>query len=325
MIRERGLFIMATRDIPINHSMDTDDTNNSFDWIHVYLTDNQKVLDVQKEFDIPDYVINNAKDTWEVPRTEHWPREESEMPDIIVLKYPHRKKGNLDMIEFETYPITVIIFDKTILTFTKNELPFISESAHERFLKLQTDDKENFILSLIWNIGAEYLRSLDIIHEEIQRLEEKLQHSTHSKQLYGMMALKKSIVFFETSVSNNHPVIKELENYNNFTETEKNQQLFHRVLIEVKQSEKTIEQTEKLLRDIGEVYSSAISNNLNNIMKFLSSITIILSFPSIIGAWWGMNVPVPLEQNPFGFVILVLFSILLVFLGGWYFYKKNYL
>ena len=270
-------------------------------------------------------MINNAKDTWEVPRTEHWLHGESDMPDIIVLKYPSRKKGNLDMIEFETCPITVIIFEETILTFTKNELPFIFGPSHGKYLQLKTDNKENFILSLIWNIGAEYLKCLDVIYDEIQSLEEKLHHSTNSKQLSGMMALKKSIVFFEAAVSNNHPVIKKLEEYSEFTTTEENKHLFHRVLIEVKQSEKTIEQTDKLLGDIGEVYSSTVSNNLNNIMKFLSSITIILSFPSIIGAWWGMNVPVPLEQNPLGFIILVSFSLLLVILGGWYFYKKNYL
>lgn len=308
------------------------DTNYSslqkqaFQWIHVTINEEEdKLKEIANKYDLPPFIVDNAQDRWEVSRVEYWDRKPNEIPNLFVLQYPHRVKDNPDIIEYETLPITLIVFESTIITLTQEKAPFLHKNDRYRYMELETTDQEYFILSLVWNIGAEYLYCLEQIYTEINHLEDTLDRSTHTKQLYGMMALQKSLVFFESAVKNNHPVIKKLENLDTFTESEEKEILLKRVLVEIKQAEKTIDQTNKFLGQIGEVYSAAVGNNLNNIMKFLSSITIVLSLPSIIGAWWGMNVPVPFTENPFGFALLVAVSLVLVILGIWFFRKKDYL
>src|SRR5699024_10452220 len=145
-----------------------------------------------------------------------------------------------------------------------------------------TWDRDYFIFSLIWKIGAEYIDCLTEINKRMDKLENKMTVSTQSDLLFGLMALQKSLVYFDSAINSNHPLIKELQSLEFFTEADRSRSLLHLALIEIEQAEKMVAETHQLLTQIGDVFSSAIGNNLNTVVKFLSSITIILSIPSII-------------------------------------------
>lgn len=297
----------------------------AFTWIHVRTDDIEKMNMLQDEFDLPEYVIESARDTKEVSRLEHWDKELEGIPNLLILKYPQRRKGQLDWDEYITLPIVILVFPDTIITMAQTEVAFLLEAEKGRFRKLEAVDRDYFILTLIWNIGAEYIYCLNEINDRMDLLERQLQKSTETDQLFGLMALQKSLVFFASAIDSNHPVIKNLETIHSFVETDRSRSLLHQALIEIEQAEKTVDETNKLLDQISEVYASAIGNNLNTVVKFLSSVTIILSIPGLIGALWGMNVPVPFTQHPQGFFLVGLISVLLTFASIWYFYKKNFL
>ena len=301
------------------------DAENSFKWIHIQTNDLKKMEELQKEYELPDYIIESAQDLNEVSRMEYWDRDSKMIPNVLILRYPHKQMGLLGWEEFITHPIVIIVYKHAILTFTQTEAPFLTQTSEVRFRPLEQTDKDYFILSLIWNIGAEYIYFLDEINQRMGLLEGKLKKSTETNQLFGLMSLQKSLVFFESAIESNHPVIKKFRSIDSFTETTRSRFLLKQTLIEIEQAEKTVDQTNKLIDQISEVYSSAIGNNLNTVVKFLSSITIILSIPSIVGALWGMNVPVPFEKHPLGFLFLTLFSLVLTLLSVLYFYKKDFL
>lgn len=299
--------------------------NEPFRWIHVVTSDTKKMNEIQAEFDLPEYIMESALDPNEVSRTEYWQGHTDRIPDVLILKYPHEQMGALGWMEYTTHPIVILVYEDTIITLTQTEAPFITLIGRTRFQPLEPSDKDFFILSLIWNIGAEYLYYLKEIDKKMRRLEAQLQKSTESNQLFGLMALQKSLVFFEAAIESNHPIIKKMKSIGSFTETTRSRFLLEQTLIESIQAEKTVAQTYRLIDQISEVYSSAIGNNLNTVVKLLSSITIILSIPSIIGSLWGMNVPLPLTNHPLAFVALVSLSIFLTVLSIWYFYKNKFL
>lgn len=298
---------------------------DAFKWIHVPTYDSHTLLTIQKDYNIPSHIIESALDSKEFARMDYWDEQEEGIPNLIILRYPHKKIGNLGWIEYETIPLTILVYENTIITFAPTELDFDEHEEEFRFIELERTDRDFFILSLIWNMGAEYMLFLEEIEERMNVLESQLRKSTESNQLFGLMSLQKSLVFFESAVEGNHPVIKKLDKISSFNKTEKSRFLLKQLHIEMEKTEKSIDQTDILLKQISEVYASAVSNNLNVVMKFLSSITIILSVPSIIGTFWGMNVPVPLEKNPQGFVVLFLVSLFLTILSIVYFYRKDFL
>ena len=104
---------------------------------------------------------------------------------------------------------------------------------------------------------------------------------------------------------------------------EEDEDILEDAIIENKQAIEMAKIYSDILNGTMDAYASIISNNLNGVMKFLTSITIILAIPTMIASYWGMNVPVPLQNHPLGFVIVVAFSILLGVIAMWWLKKKN--
>ena len=78
-----------------------------------------------------------------------------------------------------------------------------------------------------------------------------------------------------------------------------------------------------ILNGTMDAYASIISNNLNSVMKTLTSITIVLAVPTMISSFWGMNVKLPFENNPLGFVIMILFAVITTLLVTWWLKKRD--
>ena len=90
---------------------------------------------------------------------------------------------------------------------------------------------------------------------------------------------------------------------------DEDEELLEDAIIENKQAIEMSKIYSDILNGTMDAYASIISNNLNGVMKMLTSITIILAMPTLIASLWGMNVPVPFQDNPWGFAILSVASI----------------
>ena len=146
-----------------------------------------------------------------------------------------------------------------------------------------------------------------------------------NKELLKMLSLEKSLVYFTTSLKSNEVVMEKTLRGKVIKLYEEDEDLLEDAIIENKQAMEMAKIYSDILSGTMDTYASIISNNLNIVMKVLTTITIILSIPTIIGSYWGMNVPVPFTQNPFGFYIVVALSLLIAIITYLVFKKRNML
>ena len=133
-----------------------------------------------------------------------------------------------------------------------------------------------------------------------------------NSELFNLLDLQKSLTYFSTSLRSNYIVMEKLLRLRSATQSrhliklyEEDEDLLEDVIIEYKQAVEMVEMYSHILNSMMEVFASIISNNLNLVMKFLATMTIVLAIPTLVSSMWGMNVPVPFANNPWGFAIVL--------------------
>jgi magnesium transporter len=145
-----------------------------------------------------------------------------------------------------------------------------------------------------------------------------------NKELYALLALEKSLVYFMTSLKSNKVVLDKILRFNYIKMYEEDKELLEDVMIEKIQAIEMAETYSSILSGMMDAFASIISNNLNIRMKFLTSITIILSFPTMVASFYGMNVDLPFQNNGRAFLITLGFAAFLTSVTAFIFWKKKY-
>ena len=171
--------------------------------------------------------------------------------------------------------------------------------------------------SSIW-----FLKYLKQINQRIKLAEDNLEESIKNEELQALWQIEKCLVFFMTSLKGNDVLFRRIKNLKAQQGTY-DPELLEDVEIELRQAEETTNIYSNILTGMMDAYASVISNNLNVIMKRLTSISIILMIPTVIASLYGMNVPNNLQENPYGFWLVLSISLLVSVLGVLLFKKKN--
>ena len=154
-------------------------------------------------------------------------------------------------------------------------------------------------------------------------MEKQLHISTKNQELIELLELEKSLVYFSTSLRGNELVLEKLLKIEKIKQYPEDEELLDDVIIENKQAIEMSDIYSNILSGTMDAYASVISNNLNIVMKVLAVITIVMSIPTMIASFWGMNVPVPLSGSANGFAVLVIASLILTVIGGIILGKKK--
>jgi magnesium transporter len=171
--------------------------------------------------------------------------------------------------------------------------------------------------SSIW-----FLKYLKQINQRIKLAEDNLEQSIKNEELQALLQIEKCMVFFITSLKSNDMLFRRIKNLKAHSETF-DPDLLEDVEIELRQAEETTNIYSNILTGMMDAYASVISNNLNVIMKRLTSISIILMIPTLVASLYGMNVPNNLQENTNGFLIVICISLIISFFGVFLFKKKN--
>jgi magnesium transporter len=178
------------------------------------------------------------------------------------------------------------------------------------------------VLKLLLSSSIWYLKYLKQINQRIKLAEDNLEKSIKNEELQALLELEKCLVFFITSIKGNDILFHRIKNIKSERE-HFDVDLLEDVDIELKQAQEMSNIYSNILSGMMDAYASVISNNLNVIMKRLTSISIILMIPTLIASLYGMNVPNSLENNPNGLLIIILVSGILAMIGAFLFKKKN--
>jgi magnesium transporter len=211
---------------------------------------------------------------------------------------------------YSTIPMGIILVDEVIITVCTRETPIITDFTEERIRNFWTFKRTRFILQLLHRNASRFLAYLKQIDKASMHVQEMLEKSSRNQELLQMMKLEKSLVFFSTSLKGNEMVMEKLLRLEGIQKYPDDADLLEDVIIENKQAIEMCNIYRDIMSGTMDAFASIISNNLNIVMKVLTSLTVVLSIPTLFASLWGMNVGVPFQNSPFGFWIVIAITVL---------------
>ena len=230
---------------------------------------------------------------------------------------------------YDTLPLGIIFTSRGFITVSSKKNKVISSFNKDTSSSFDTRNKSKFLLDILFRSTKYYLRYLNYIYKQSEEIEEELRKTMKNKALFQLFEVQKSLVYFTTALRDNYVVLQKIMRLTQskqnmlFKFSEDDIDLLEDVIIENKQALEMVEMHRNILENMMDAFASIISNNLNIVMKFLTSIAIIFAIPTMFSSFWGMNVAVPFANNQFGFLIVSVISLIAAILAALFFAKKG--
>ncbi len=287
-------------------------------WIHMSNPTDKEIELVSSATLIPEDMIKAALDSEE---RAHIEKEDGVLMSVVDIPITEEED---DKYTYATLPFGCITTDSTIVTVCLNETSIIYDLMAGRYVKdFNIHKRTRFMLQLQYVISKKYLQYLKQIDRASQRVQSELEKSMKNEELLEMLSLEKALVYFSTSLRSNTAVLDKVPRLVSFYEEDKD--LWDDVLIENRQAIEMSNIYREILSGTMDTYASMISNNLNIVMKVLSSLAILVAVPSMIGAFWGMNTGVPFEGKTWGFWVVIGISAVICIIVAIFLWKKKML
>jgi magnesium transporter len=288
-------------------------------WINLVNPDDSEVALVCEALDIDHDMLKSALDEEERARIE----TELGKTLIIVDTPVIEKESKLNV--YSTIPVGIILLKQCIVTVCLRNDTLLTDFVANKVKFFLTNFKTRFILQILNRNSIRYLQYLRHIDKITYRIEQDLHRSMKNKELFQMLKLEKSLVYFSTALKSNQIVLEKLLKFEHLKSYPDDTELLEDTIIENKQAIEMASIYGSILNGTMQAFASIISNNLNMMMKFLSSITIIMAIPTIISSFFGMNVTLPLnaQHAPNSFVFIVILSMLLCSIVAFILFKKR--
>lgn len=253
---------------------------------------------------IPQDFITYPLDVDERSRTER----EDDGKILIVIKVPIYVGPTVD-VPYTTIPLGFVITDKVLVTICRHSHEIVKEFALGHVRGLSTSKRNRFILKVLLSTANKYLAYLRDINRTVDALEDKAQKSMKNKEVYELLKYQKSLVYFTTALKSNELVLERLHRTQLFKMYPDDEDLLEDVITENQQAIEMVNISNNILSSMMDAFASIISNNLNVVMKFLASITIVMSIPTIVTSFFGMNVDLPFDSLKFAWLIVIAISV----------------
>lgn len=247
--------------------------------------------------------------------------ETEENQALMVIDIPIADKENDNMIYY-TLPLGFIITENYILTVCLKENSVIKEFSADLIKNVYTNLKTRFVLQVFYKVAVRFLQYLKQINKMSGEIESTLHVSMKNKELIQLLDLEKSLVYFSTSLKANQVTMKKVTRGNFLRLYEEDEDLLEDVLIEIDQAIEMCNIYSSILSGTMDAFASIISNNLNIVMKRMTSITIVMAVPTIVASIYGMNIHSGLPLDQFWW-FPVLLSVLASVAVAWILKKKG--
>ena len=279
-------------------------------WINLTNPTSDEIDRVYKTLDIEREALTAALDDEEGSRVEVTPKY-----TIILVDAPTREWRN-GREEFTTYPISITVTDTAVVTVCLQDLPAVSTIVSARNKNLSAVNVANrprFVLQILFRVAINYQADLKYIEVKRMAIEESIRKATRRDDLFELHELESNLVYFKTSLSVNASVIERLSKQSRFISVPEDRDLMDDLIIENNQALEMTNTYSQIIKGTRQLVEADLNNSLANVMKFLTSITLIISIPTMIASFYGMNVPLPgmnLEYTPY--ILLALMATLCI-------------
>ncbi len=287
-------------------------------WIRLSYPAEAELLQVAMTQGLPLEFLKAALDEEERPRID---AEDGVV--LVVLDVPM-------VTEFEgirtltTLPLGIIIAEKMIVTVCNRQTPILDDFVAGKVRHFSTPKKTRFLFQIFYRNASSYLQHLRQIEKSISLIEVELHRSMKNEELFRMMELEKSLIYFSTSLKSNEAVLERILRTKPLKMYDDDAEFLEDVIIENRQAMEMSQIYLHILNGMTNAFATIISNNLGIVMKFLASITIIIAIPTMIASFYGMNViDIPLSAVPGAFELIFMFSVVISVLLGLFMWRKK--
>lgn len=275
-------------------------------WLDIVAPTDEEMQEIAQATDIKMDFLSAALDEEEKSRIE---AEDDQI--LILIDIPFFRSNK----DYDTLPLGIVLTEMGLITVCLEPNAVTADFGAHNCRTFSTFKRTRFLLQILYKSATLYLKYIRIIIRRTDELEIHLRQSMENNELFNLLDLQKSLTYFSTSLRSNSIVLERLMRLRNSAQSQhllkvfaEDEDLLDDVIIEYRQASEMVEMYTHILNSMMEVFATIISNNLNLVMKFLASITIIVAIPTLISGLWGMNVNVPFADNPMGFAMVVVLA-----------------
>ena len=291
-------------------------------WIDMINPTESEIFEVCRNLNIEQEFIKYSLDYEEKARID---LEEDDGTILFIIDVPIIEKEN-DVEIYTTMPVGVIfVRDEYVITVSLKENDIIKKMERIVGKKVITYKKSQFLFQLFYENSSAFLNLLKEINKKKEHIERTLKKDLKNEDLLKMLNLEKALVYITTSLKSDEVVMEKTLRGKIIKLYEEDEDLLEDAIVENKQAIEMSKIYSDILNETMDMYASIISNNINDIMKFLTSITIILAIPTLVASLWGMNVPVPFQNYQYGFPVLLAVSFVVTLTVMIWLKKRNML
>ncbi len=285
-------------------------------WINISEAEHEDLEKVAKLTDLEFLDLQDTLDLQELPRIERHKKS-----TLLFVRVPKERRESHDFIH--TVPLAIVIDDKYFVTISPIKDPLIKNIQKSR-LGIATTQRGKFLVYLLLKISQSFTREVKAISYEVASKKKQLDKIKDS-DIGELIKYEDILNQYISALIPMRNVFENLINMAYFNFYKEDQDLFDDMLIAIRQSVDICQVNLKSIKSLRDSYQIVFTNRLNRVIKFLTSFTIIMSIPTSIASFFGMNVRLPFEYDPLAFVYIFLFSILVILLFLLIFYKKKWL
>ena len=288
-------------------------------WVQLIAPNELEMQKVSRELEIPLEFLRDPLDEEERSRIE----KDGENI-LIIVNVPLVSIDEKGMPIYDTIPLGMIIAKNCFVTICLKDNPIFHTFSEGKVKNFFTYKRTRFAFQILYSMSTSYLRFLKQISKKTDTIEKELHQSMKNKELFSLLNLQKSLVYFTTSLKSNNIVMQKMLKSNYLKMYEDDQELLEDVIIENQQAIEMAETHTSILSGMMDAFASIISNNVNIVMKFLTSFTIILSLPTMVASFYGMNVSIPFQDYRYSFFIALTIAFILSSITAFIFWRKRF-
>ena len=310
------------------HEELTLDTLRPGSWINVIAPTRQELEDVSRRAGVPMDFLSAATDVEESSRIDFEEVDEDSGHNACVLMVINIPK-HPNSLEFDTVPLGIIITEEFFITVCLDENSILPgpKGGVSGFC---TWKRTRFLLQILYRTAGTYLQYINEMNRISDKIEDALRLSMKNEELFKLMDLERGMTFFMGALRSNRVAVDKLVRIfknSQFQELikvrDEDVDLLEDVIVEYDQAYDMVRLYSNVLGGMMDAFASIISNNLNIVMKFLASVTIIMSIPAVVSSFWGMNVEVPMARYPYAFIYVMIITCVLSGAAIYWLWKKR--
>jgi len=285
-------------------------------WIQMTCPTEEDQQILEEEYKIPDYFLSDISDTDERARYEY---DDGWM--LIILRIPYVKEVR-SRTPYTTVPLGIIHKrDVTITVCYYETNMMIDFVSYQQKRGVGFTDYVDMIFRLFLSSAVWYLKRLKQISMLIEKAKRNLDREVNNESLIGLSRLQDSLTYFNTSIRGNENLLQKLKFKLQIDELDAD--LIEDVNIEMTQARETTSIYSNILESTMDTYQSIINNNMNTIMRTLTSATIILMLPTLVASFFGMNLINGMENNIVGFPFALVLSVAVSAFAWWMLHRQK--